>query len=265
MPGKIKELLKQPKYAAAWTLIKTGLALTLVLAIFLNIDETLGWFSNNTEVEAKGMAVNVSAPEGVVDSVEYYKISAISSTTATDGETYNVYEFATAIDKNDAMLETFSELNALRQIMIKVNLKSDVTVARVYASTTEEQYVTDGTLAVSGNPLSSIVDIRVASKLAGDSSNSGPYKISDENTQVLRFAERDTTDGVGFTLTQQTDTITINDLDESAQCIYIIIDYYEESTAYVMDVVNALLMEDKIELGTNSQIDFVCDFTICIS
>ena len=264
MSGKIKELLKQPKYAAAWTLIKTGLALTLVFAVFLNIDKTLGWFSNNTEVEAQGMAVNVAAPEGVVDSVEYYKISAISSEKS--GEViYNVYEFATKIDKNDAMLETFSELNALRQIMIKVNLKSDVTVARVYASTTEEQYVTDGTLAVSGNPLSSIVDIRVASKLAGDSSNSGPYKISDENTQVLRFAERDTTDGVGFTLTQQTDTITINDLDESAPCIYIIIDYYEDSTAYVMEVLNTLLTEGEIVLGADSQVGFTCDFTICIS
>ena len=263
MSGKIKELLQQPKYAAVWTLIKTGLALTLVFAIFLNVDKTLGWFSNNTEVEATGMAVNVSGPEGVVESVEYFKISAISS-VISNGQSYNVYEFAAtdAIDKANAKLETFSELIALRQIMLKVTLKSDLEGARIYATTNTQKYITEGTIAASGNPLSSVVDIRVATEATIES---GTYKISDENTKVLRFAELDATDGVGFTLTQQTDTITINDLDESAQCIYIIIDYYEESTAYVMDVVNALLMEDRIELGTNSQIDFVCDFTICIS
>ena len=269
MSGKIKELLKQPKYAAAWTLITTGLALTLLLAIFLNIDKTLGWFSNNTEVEAKGMAVNVDAPEGVIASVEYYKISSISSTTTTDGETYNVYEFATAIDKNDAMLETFSELNALRQIMIKVTLKNDVQIARVYATTETKNYITDAALGIQAdkNPLSSIVDIRVATVAQYDNENN-IYKISDQNATALHFAQPVKNDDgltTGFTFNQQTDTITINDLDESAQCIYIIIDYYEESTTYVMDVVNTLLMSNSIELGVDSQVGFTCDFTICIS
>ena len=263
MSGKIKGLLKQPKYAAAWTLIKTGLALTLVFAVFLNIDKTLGWFSHNTEVDANGMAVNVDAPEGGVESVEYFKISAISS-VISDGQSYNVYEFAAtdAIDKANAKLETFSELIALRQIMLKVTLKSDLEGARIYATTDTEKYITEGTIAASGNPLSSVVDIRVATEATIES---GTYKISDENTKVLRFAERDTTDGVGYTFAQQTDTITIDDLDKSAQCIYIIIDYYEESTAYVMDVVNTLLMSNSIELGVDSQVGFTCDFTICIS
>ena len=261
MSGEIKELMKQPKYAAAWTLIKTGLALTLVLAIFLNIDKTLGWFAHNTEVDANGMTVNVDAPEGVVDSVEYYKVTAISSATSNE-VIYNVYEFGTKIDESAAQLATFSELTALRQIMIKVNLKSDVTAVKVYATTATDKYVSEGEIDVSGdNPLSSIVEIRVATE-ATDAS--GTYKISDENTKVLRFAELDATDGVGFTFAQQTDTITINDLDKSAQCIYIIIDYYEESTAYVMEVVNALLLDKENGLEMNSQIDFVCDFTICI-
>ena len=265
MSGKIKELLKQPKYAAAWTLIKTGLALTLVLAIFLNIDKTLGWFSNNTEVDANGMAVNVDAPEGVVESVEYYKVTAISSATSNE-VIYNVYEFGTKIDERDAQLATFSELIALRQIMIKVTLKNDVQIARVYATTETKNYITDAALGIQAdkNPLSSIVDIRVATVAQYENNI---YKISDQNATALHFAQPVKNDGLttGFTFNQQTDTITINDLDKSAQCIYIIIDYYEESTAYVMEVVNALLMDGKIELGTNSQISFACDFTICIS
>ena len=265
MSGKIKELLQQPKYAAAWTLIKTGLALTLVFAIFLNIDKTLGWFSNNTEVDANGMAVNVDAPEGVVESVEYFKISAISS-VISNGQSYNVYEFAAtdAIDKANAKLETFSELIALRQIMLKVTLKSDLEGARIYATTDTEKYITEGTIAASGNPLSSIVDIRVATVAQYDNNI---YKISDQNATALHFAQPVKNNGLttGFTFNRQTDTITINDLDKSAQCIYIIIDYYEESTAYVMDVVNALLLDKENGLEMNSQIDFVCDFTICIS
>ena len=262
MSGKIKELLQQPKYAAAWTLIKTGLALTLVFAIFLNIDKTLGWFSNNTEVDANGMAVNVDAPEGVVESVEYFKISAISS-VISNGQSYNVYEFA-ATDKANAKLETFSELIALRQIMLKVTLKSDLESARIYATTDTEKYITEGTIAASDNPLSSIVDIRVATVAQYENNI---YKISDQNATALHFAQPVKNDGLttGFTFNQQTDTITINDLDKSAQCIYIIIDYYEESTAYVMDVVNTLLMSNSIELGVDSQVGFTCDFTICIS
>lgn len=260
MSGKIKELLKQPKYAAARTLIKTGLALTLVFAIFLNIDKTLGWFSNNTEVEANGMAVNVDAPEGVVDSVEYYKVTAISS-AKPDEVIYNVYEFGTKIDESAAQLETFSELIALRQIMIKVNLKSDVTAVKVYATTATDKYVSEGEINVSGNnPLSSIVEIRVATE-ATDAS--GTYKISDENTQVLRFAERKQ-NGVGFEFDQQTNIVTLDVSDKTPKCIYIIIDYYEDSTAYVMEVLNALLLDKENGLEMNSQIDFKCDFTICI-
>ena len=262
MSGKIKELLQQPKYAAAWTLIKTGLALTLVFAVFLNIDKTLGWFSNNAEVDANGMAVNVDAPEGVVESVEYFKISAISS-VISNGQSYNVYEFA-ATDKANAKLETFSELIALRQIMLKVTLKSDLESARIYATTNTKKYITEGTIAASGNPLSSIVDIRVATVAQYENNI---YKISDQNATALHFAQPVKNDGLttGFTFNQQTDTITSNDLDESAQCIYIIIDYYEESTTYVMDVVNTLLMSNSIELGVDSQVGFTCDFTICIS
>lgn len=262
MSGKIKELLKQPKYAAAWTLIKTGLALTLVFAVFLNIDKTLGWFSHNTEVDANGMAVNVDAPEGVVESVEYFKISAISS-VISNGQSYNVYEFAAAdaIDKANAKLETFSELIALRQIMLKVTLKSDLESARIYATTDTEKYITEGTIAASGNPLSSVVDIRVATDVVYEDNT---YRISDENTQVLRFAERKQ-DGVGFEFDQQTNIVTLDVSDKTPKCIYIIIDYYEESTTYVMDVVNTLLMSNSIELGVDSQVGFICDFTICIS
>ncbi len=262
MSGKIKELLKQPKYAAAWTLIKTGLALTLVFAVFLNIDKTLGWFSNNTEVEAQGMAVNVAAPEGVVESVEYFKISAISSVISNE-QSYNVYEFA-ATDKANAKLETFSELIALRQIMLKVTLKSDLESARIYATTNTKKYITEGTIAALDNPLSSIVEIRVATEATDATDASGTYKISDANTQVLRFAERKQ-DGVGFEFDQQTNIVTLDVSDKTPKCIYIIIDYYEESTAYVMDVVNTLLMSNSIELGVDSQVGFTCDFTICIS
>ena len=207
------------------------------------------------------MNVKISATDGIVADVKYYPITSISL-ASDDEKNYNVYRFGIdEVTGENAMLGSFSALTAERQLLMVIMLKDDVESVKLSASTSSE-YILDGEISQSGNPLSSVIELRVVTDPNGLQMTNEHYVIPDTATIQYHFATLNEENGVTTDADIQSN-LQLGEFQGSA--IFIILDYYEDGTKYVMDYVNEHLDEVKVDEGSSGMIEeikFTCDFTI---
>ena len=63
---------KSTIFLANWKLLFSIIVLLTSIFVFLSLDDTLGWFSNNTNVNANGMSIQAASSEIQVKSCDYY-------------------------------------------------------------------------------------------------------------------------------------------------------------------------------------------------
>lgn len=241
------------KINAGLRLVFAGSLLITALIAFLNANHTLGWFSANKQVQAEGMGVSVQDVAEIIEDVYYFPIDSIS----LDADENNVYHFSkTRAEGDDVKLLPFSSVDAKRQLLMQIVLKPEVSGAHLLASTNTTEYITEGTPAADGNPLSSIVELSVIDASAIKTVDN-TYVISETAKESCYFATVSTTNGLEAQITFN-QTIDLGRY-ENASSIFILIDYNEQSARYAMNVINNLILSKEITVS-GDEIGFVCDF-----
>ena len=241
------------KIIAGLKLAFAGCFLVIALCSFLSTNRSLGWLSYNDQVKAQNMNVSVQDLEDIIDAVYYFPIDSI----ALDTDQNNVYHFSTiAAEGDDIKLLPYSSVDAKRQILMQIVFKPEVNGVQLLAATNTTEYITEGTPAADGNPLSSIVELSVIN--ASDITTDGDtYVVSALAKTPHYFATVSTNNGleaqISFT----------NKLDLGSyintNSIFILIDYNEKSARYAMNAINNLIMSGDITVAGDN-IGFDCDF-----
>ena len=243
------------KINAGLRLLFAGSLLITALVAFLNANHSLGWFSENKQVQAEGMVVSVQDVAEIIEDIYYFPIDSIS----LDADNNNVYHFSrNAAEGDDIKLLPFSSVDAKRQILMQIVLKPEVSGAHILASTNTTKYITDGTPAADGNPLSSIVELSIIDASA-ITTVGNKYVISETAKDSRCFATVSTSNGLEAQISFN-QTIDLGRY-ENASSIFILIDYNEQSARYAMNVINNLILSKEITVS-GDEIGFVCDFEI---
>lgn len=241
------------------------ISLTLILSIFalLLLNGSVAWFAENKDLDVYNMTVSVKSPTQIVESVEYYPISSVS----LSGDN-NIYTFSsTPIAENEnKALGTFSTLIAERQLLVKINLKPEITGARVVADSYADSYMIeneDTVINKDGNSLSSVVEFYSIPDVAKTSEG---YVISGESIKdtVTRFSDVSGSYGkITASFSSEID-IYSTPQGQTDNAIFIVIDYYEDSLNYVMDHVSNLMIDGSTDVVSGEKINFICDFEILV-
>ncbi len=232
----------------------------LCLSIFAFVslqNRGVAWFSANKKTDASGMTVKLDDSMNIVKTVEYYKIDAIVLQENSEGEIYNEYVF-----KEKVASPTLSVLSAIepnRQILIKIELKEGVDRVTLKGQSHISTYPTS--FSKEDNSASSIIQFQVITDIQMNENNT--YVLSSLELQPsTHFTTVETENGSVQIEFQKEIEIYQTPMGETDDYIYIVVDYYEPSTEYILMRANNGEIEG-LEIGVDN-IGFICDFIMTI-
>ena len=264
MEGDVSGLSKQ--LSAKLGIMFASLALILSIFAMLMQGGSVAWFAENDKATANGMAIEIDGPPDIIGDIEIFPIYSIALSGNEDQGNYNIYTFSATKIEDPALMKlgVFSPLDAKRQILIRIPLAEGVSSVRVVAESTSSSYMVEDEETLiykENNPLSSVVEFYAVSNVekSGDY-----YVIPGQNADRFhRFASITEQEGeVEASFSPTIDLYSTQSGDDDA--VFIIVDYYEESINYVLDFVNALIMENKTDVTAGDNLEFISDFKITV-
>ncbi len=238
---------------------------------------SVAWFASYREVKGSGLSIQLRDVEGVVEKTEYFAVTAVSlvEETVTDADgnektvTHNKYTFDVSTPLSNPALARYSPLEPLRQVLVKITLKENSVASTLTAMTSASAYpsfVQDSTS--DGNfSLSSVVEFYAVVSGTANVTDDGSTCVidADEEARFGHFTTMTANDqGVITGASLGTTSLDLCSTPYSAEAIYIIIDYYEDSADYFVEQVNDKnIAGDKVEDGIDI-VSFLCDFILWI-
>ncbi len=244
---------------------------------FVSLNNSAAWFSNNKEVNAGGISVKMEDPNKLVGTLYFYDIGTIILEEEQNGQetvSYNKYVFKQESAKKE--LGLLSVIEPTRQLLIRLDLKEGVDSVVITGETSLTDYPSEFTPAE--NPASTVVQFQVLTDVV-------MQELTEEEWNALSDAHKADGNKNGYVISSQdlgtaTHFATINedkktfafessiDIYEtpdnaSVNSVFILVDYYEPSTEYILNLANNSKING-ITVGVDN-IGFTSDFSLIIA
>ncbi len=236
----------------------TALALVFSLTAFFTMNGTVAWFASNRDAHATEMQINLSDAHNKIKQVEYFAISDVRLDAVAKT---NVYNFSATPLAGSPQLGTLSQLEAKRQLLVKLTLQDNVDEVSVQVKSETADYLLDpmpAYLLKDNNPLSSVIQFRVYRNVTA---SGDMYTVREDDAAPVRFVDIQTA-GTAVTRTYVANApLYTTPAGERDTAVYILLDYYEVATDDIRDALPGLAAADGSDIVIGeTDIQFSCDF-----